>query len=85
MSRGPTKPELESLIGLAAELYIQVRQGGSLGVGPTCLGTVQRYVKFCSGATETPFWDSPLKQGFTGLFQSPCTNWVTPSHQLLSE
>lgn len=66
MSRGPTKPELESLTGLAAELYIQVRQGGSLDVGPTCPGTVQRYVKLCSGATETPLWDRPLKQGLQG-------------------
>lgn len=62
MTRGPTKPELGSLIGFTAELYIQVRQGGSLDMGPTCFGTVQRYVKLCSGATETPFWDRPLKQ-----------------------
>lgn len=71
ISRGPTKPELESLTGFAAELYIQVRQGGSLDVGPTCLGTVQRYVKLCSGATETPFWDTPLKQGLQGYSWVP--------------
>lgn len=34
MTRGPTKPELVSLMGSTAELYIQVRQGGSLDVGP---------------------------------------------------
>lgn len=68
MTRGPTKPELESLTGFAAELYIQVRQGGSLDAGPTCFGTVQRYVKLCSGATETPFWDTPLRQTLAWLF-----------------
>lgn len=67
MTRGPTKPELGSLTGFTAELYIQVRQGGSLGVGPTCFGTVQRYVKLCSGATETPFWDRPVKQRLAWL------------------
>lgn len=68
MTRGPTNPELGSLTGFAAELYIQVKQGGSLDVGPTCFGTVQRYVKLCSGATETPFWNRPLKQRLARLF-----------------
>lgn len=68
MTRGPTKPELGSLMGFTAELYIQVRQGGSLDMGPTRFGTVQRYVKLCSGATETPFWDRPLKQRLAWLF-----------------
>lgn len=66
--RGPTKPELGSLMGFTAELYIQVRHGGSLAVGPTCFGTVQRYVKLCSGATETPFSNRPLKQRLAWLF-----------------
>lgn len=78
MSRGPTKPELESLTGFAAELYIQVRQGGSLGVGPTWLGTVQRYVKLCSGATETPLWDRPLKQGLQGYSQVSAQTQLHP-------
>lgn len=61
ITRGPTKPELVSWMGFIAEEYIQVRQGGSLAVGPTCCGTVQRYVKLWRGSTEAPFHDRPLK------------------------
>lgn len=61
MTRGPTKPELVSLMGSTAELYIQLRQGGSLDVGPTCFGIVQAYVKLCRGGTDTPFRDTPSK------------------------
>lgn len=82
MTRGPTKPELESLTGSTAELYIQVRQGGSLDVGPTCFGTVHLYVKFCRGATEIPCWDRPLKQRLEWLFSRSLYKLVATSHQV---